>query len=43
MVNKIRSETVAQSYDVKKMFLESFKKPQENTCGRVSFLIKLHA
>ena len=30
-------------YSVKKLFLEIWQNSQENTCARVSFLIKLHA
>ena len=35
------SEAVAQRCSVKKMFLELLQNSQENTCARVSFLIKL--
>ena len=34
-------EAVAQKCSVKKMFLEILQNSQENTCARVSFLIKL--
>ena len=33
-------ETVARRFSWKKLFLKIFKNSQENTCGRVSFLIK---
>ena len=36
------TEAVAQSYPVKKVFLEISQNSQENICARVSFLIKLH-
>ena len=36
-------EAVVQRCSVKKVFLEISKNPQENTCDRVSFLIKLQA
>ena len=36
-------EAVAQRYSVKKAFLEISQNSQENTCARVSFLIKLQA
>ena len=36
-------EAVVQRCSVKKVFLEILQNPQENTCARVSFLIKLHA
>ena len=35
------SEAVAQRCSVKKMFLQISKNSQENTCARVSFLIRL--
>ena len=35
------TETVSQKYSVKKVFLEISQNSQENTCARVSFLIKL--
>ena len=34
-------EAVARRYSVKKVFLEISQNSQENTCARVSFLIKL--
>ena len=37
------TEAVAQRYSVKKVFLEILQKSLENTCARVSFLIKLQA
>ena len=37
------SENVARKCSVKKMFLEIPQNSQENTCARVSFLIKLPA
>ena len=36
-------KAVAQTCSVKKVFLEISQNPQENTCARVSFLIKLQA
>ena len=36
-------EAVAQTCSVKKVFLEISQNSQENTCARVSFLIKLQA
>ena len=36
-------EAVAQWCSVKKLFLEISQNSQENTCARVSFLIKLQA
>ena len=36
-------EAVVQSCSVKKVFLEISQNSQENTCARVSFLIKLQA
>ena len=36
-------EAVAQACSVKKMFLEILQNSQENTCTRVSILIKLQA
>ena len=40
--NKEKStEAVVQSCSVKKVFLEILHNSQENTCARVSFLIKL--
>ena len=37
------SEAVAQMYSVKKVFLKISQNSHENTCARVSFLIKLQA
>ena len=37
------TEAVARRYSVKKMFLEMSQNSQENTCARISFLIKLQA
>ena len=37
------SEAVVRSCSVKKVFLEISQNSQENTCARVSFLIKLQA
>ena len=36
-------EAVAQTCSVKKLFLENSQKSRENTCARVSFLLKLQA
>ena len=36
-------EAVARSYSVKKVFVKILQNSQENTCARVSFLIKLQA
>ena len=41
--NALISEAVARSCSVKKAFLEISQNSQENTCARVSFLIKLQA
>ena len=41
--NTVSSVAVAQRWSVKKVFLEILQNSQENTCGRVSFLIKLEA
>ena len=43
LMNRIRLliETVAQRCSVKRAFLEILQNSQENTCARVSFLIKL--
>ena len=38
-----KSEAVARRCSVKKLFLEISQNSQENTCTRVSFLIKLQA
>ena len=35
------TEAVVRRCSLKKMFLEISQKPQENTCARASFLIKL--
>ena len=37
------SEAVAQRWSVKNVFLEILRNSQENTCARVSFLMKLQA
>ena len=39
----VTKEAVAKRYSVKKVFLEISQNSQENTCARVSFLIKLQA
>ena len=39
----LHAEAVVQSCSVKKVFLEISQNSQENTCARVSFLIKLQA
>ena len=39
----INTEAVVQRCSVKKVFLELTQNSQENTCVRVSFLIKLQA
>ena len=39
----LKTEAVAQRCSVKKMFLEISQNSQENTCARVSFLIKLQS
>ena len=39
----ISSEAVVRSCSVKKVFLKMLQNSQENTCARVSFLIKLQA
>ena len=39
----LNTEAVAQRCSVKKVFLENSQNSQENTCARVSFLIKLQA
>ena len=43
--NRINNNTtaVAQRCSVKKVFLETLQNSQENTCARVSILIKLQA
>ena len=40
---KLESEAVVQSCYIKKVFLEISQNSHENTCARVSFLIKLQA
>ena len=42
MENFQTQEAVTRRCSVKKMFLEISQNSQENTCARVSFLIKLH-
>ena len=42
-VNKQTSEAATRGVLQKKVFLEIWQNSQENTCGRVSFFIKLHA
>ena len=39
----LKIEAVLQSFSGKKVFLEISQNSQENTCARVSFLIKLQA
>ena len=39
----LSQEAVAQRFSVKMVFLEISQYSQENTCDRVSFLIKLQA
>ena len=36
-------EAVAQTCSVRKVFLDIWQNSQENTCARISFLIKLQA
>ena len=43
LVANLSWKAVAQRYPVKKVFLEISQNLQENTCARVSFLIKLQA
>ena len=43
LIMVIMTETVAQRCSLKKVFLEISQNLQENTCARVSFLIKLQA
>ena len=43
LVLKHQAEAVVQKCSVKKVFLEIWQNSQENTCARVSFLIKLQA
>ena len=40
---KVYSEAIVQRCSVKRVFLEISQNSQENTCVRVSFLIKLQA
>ena len=40
-IQTVFSEAVGQRCSIKKLFLEISQNPQENTCARVSFLIKL--
>ena len=40
-VSKQRTEPVAQRCSLKKVLLEILQNSQENTCARVSFLMKL--
>ena len=42
-INSWELEAVVRRCSVKKAFLEIFQNSQENTCARVSFLIKLQA
>ena len=42
-VVQVITEAVAQRCSVEKVFLEISQNSQENTCARVSFLIKLQA
>ena len=39
----VKIEAVAQRCSVKEVFLETSKNSQENTCARVSSLVKLQA
>ena len=41
MYFRFDTEAVVQRFAVKKVFLEIWQDSQENTCARVSFLIKL--
>ena len=43
LIESLKTEAAAYRYSVKKMFLEILQNSQENTCARVSFLIKLQA
>ena len=43
LVKVVSPEAVACSCSLKKVFLENLQNSQENTCARVSFLIKLQA
>ena len=42
-IKSFSTEAVAQRWSVKKLFLKISQNSQENTCARVSFLIKLQA
>ena len=42
-ITRTTPEAVVQRCSVKKVFLEISQNAQENTCGRISFLIKLQA
>ena len=43
VIKFLRAETVVRRCSVKEVILEILQNPQENTCARVSFLIKLQA
>ena len=43
LINELNKEAVGHTCSVKKVFLEISQNSQENTCVRVSFLIKLQA
>ena len=43
VINLVATEAIAQRCSIKKMLLEISQNSQENTCARVSFLIKLQA
>ena len=43
LVKVVSPEAVACSCSLKKVFLENLQNSQENTCARVSFLIKFQA
>ena len=43
IISEMITEAVAQRSSVKMVFLEILQNSQENTCARVSFLIKLQA
>ena len=43
MISSLLSKAVVRRCSVKKLFLEISQNSQENTCARVSFLIKLQA
>ena len=40
-ISNIKTEAASQRCSAKKVFLEILQNSQENTCARVSFLIKL--